>query len=307
MKIWLLISGLILAGYCLTGIVQVLPGEIALVRRFGKILDDRPGPGLWIGYPRGIDQVERIPVDRLQTLQIGGAEESNSPTPVGQFLTGDHNLVNIQASLTYKVKPEEIIAYSTQKNRIPAILEMAAEATLGELVAGIRVDDVLLKGKLLMRQPLVSITQERLEKYKLGIEIVDAQIGQLTPPEEVKSAFDNVSRAQTTIATHVNRAAQEADSQQRGAESETYRTRLLSKGFAESKILLGQQEARNFERRLQEYQSGVKINPDYLRQIWEEERGKILSRLKENRQLGLLDHHLGIDGLDLSIIPSSPR
>jgi hypothetical protein len=57
---------------------------------------------------------------------------------------------------------------------------------------------------------------------------------------------------------------------------------------------------------LNQYRAGVKTNPQYLRQIWEEERGRLFAKLKENGQLGLLDHHLGADGLDLSIAPALP-
>jgi hypothetical protein len=52
---------------------------------------------------------------------------------------------------------------------------------------------------------------------------------------------------------------------------------------------------------------GCAKNPDYLRQIWEEERGKLLTKLKENKQIGLLDHHLGPDGLDITVAPPLPK
>ena len=31
--------------------------------------------------------------------------------PAGQLLTGDHNLVNVQATLYYKVRPDEVEDY----------------------------------------------------------------------------------------------------------------------------------------------------------------------------------------------------
>ena len=60
------------------------------------------------------------------------------------------------------------------------------------------------------------------------------------------------------------------------------------------------------EHRLEQYEQGRRDNPDYLRQIWEEERGKLLARLKANGQLGLLDRYLGPDGLDITIAPLGP-
>ena len=67
--------------------------------------------------------------------------------------------------------------------------------------------------------------------------------------------------------------------------------------------LLAERDAESFLNRLRQYHEGRRDNPDYLRQIWEEERGKLFAKLKENGQLGLLDDHLGADGLDLNVAP----
>ena len=54
-----------LAVYGLTAFRQIQPGERAVVRRFGRVVDT-PGPGLWIGLPYGLDRVDRIPVDQVR-------------------------------------------------------------------------------------------------------------------------------------------------------------------------------------------------------------------------------------------------
>jgi membrane protease subunit HflK len=304
---WLVLL-LVLLGYALTGVVQVLPGERAVVRRFGRVLEERPEPGLWIGLPWGMDRVDRVAVDRVQSVTVGYQEQDGSiAMPAGQMLTGDHNLVNVQATLYFKVQPEEVVDYVIQADRIEPTLGRVAESVLAEWVAGRTVDAVLLAGKRQMPAYLVQKTQERLAPYRLGVQILDARVGLITPPDEVKPAFDNVARAQTTIATLINKAEQEADSRRRTAEADCYRIAQLAAADAHSRTLLAQREAESFRRRLDEYQRGSRDNPLYLRQIWEEERGKLLTRLKENKQLGLLDHHLGPDGLDLTIAPPLPQ
>ena len=45
----------------------------------------------------------------------------------------------------------------------------------------------------------------------------------IAPPDEVKSAFDDVAREQTRIETKVNNAEQEAESQLKTAQSDQYR------------------------------------------------------------------------------------
>jgi hypothetical protein len=41
----------------------------------------------------------------------------------------------------------------------------------------------------------------------------------------------------------------------------------------------------------------------YLRQVWEEERGRLFSKMRENNGIGLLDHQLSEKGLDLQLAP----
>src|SRR3954447_8619948 len=55
---------LALAAYLLTGVAQVRPEERAVVRRFGRVVA-RPGPGLWVGFPAGIDRLHRVPTGTL--------------------------------------------------------------------------------------------------------------------------------------------------------------------------------------------------------------------------------------------------
>jgi len=308
MKRWLLVLGLLLIGYLLTGVVQVLPGERAVVRRFGRVLPEQPKPGLWIGLPWGMDRVDRVAVDRVQNVVVGYQDgDSGENIPAGQMLTGDHNLVNLQVTLYYKVQADEVVAYAIQADQVPATVSKAAEAVMAEWVAGRTVDDVLLNGKREMRSHLVEQTGQRIKPYHLGVQVLDAQVGLIAPPEEVKPAFDNVARAQTTIMTLINKAEQDAASRYRTAEADRYRLQQQAAADANSRVLLARQEAESFTRRLREYERGRINNPAYLQQIWQEERGKLFARLKDNKQLGLLDHHLGQDGLDMSIAPAMPQ
>src|SRR5437868_9438100 len=90
-----------LLAYLATGLAQVRPEERAVVRRFGKVVA-RPGPGLWIGLPWGIDRVDRVPVRTVRQIKAGWVPETapDAPgTPPGQFLTGDQNLVQVQLVL----------------------------------------------------------------------------------------------------------------------------------------------------------------------------------------------------------------
>jgi membrane protease subunit HflK len=307
-RILLVLLLLLLVAYGLTGVTLIRPGELAVVRRFGRVLEHKPDPGLWVGLPWGMDRVDHVVVDRLQSVVVGyrGDDNPDLVIPPGQLLTGDHNLVNVQATVYYKVRPEEVADYVAQADRVEAVLSRTTETVMAEWVAGRNVDDVLLNGKTALREDLVPRIEERLRPCRLGLEVRDARVTLIAPPDEVKDAFDRVAKVQTEMATARNRAEQEARRLLRQAEAERYRSEQETAAYASRTRSLARSEAERFQKRLDEYRLGSRQNPNYLRQIWEEERGKLFAKLKENRQIDLLDHHLGADGLELFTAPALP-
>ncbi len=307
MRLFKVLCVLLVLGYLLTGLVQVRPGERAVVRRFGRVLAEKPEPGLWVGLPWGMDRVDRVAVDRVQSVTVGYRETDAGETmPPGQLLTGDHNLVNVQAALYYKVRLPEIEDHVLQEDRVGALLSRAAEAVMAEWVAGRTVDEVLLKGKNELPQELKRHIPEMIGLYHLGVQVLDARVAAVAPPDEVKAAFDSVALEQTRIATRRNQAEQEAEARWRAARADKYALEQATAAYVHNQELLARRDAERFGERLAQYRRGLRDNPHYLRQIWEEERGKLFAQLKQNNQIDLLDHHLGAGGLDLFTTPPLP-
>jgi membrane protease subunit HflK len=300
---------LVSLGYLLTGVTQVRPGEIAVVRRFGRVVE-QPRPGLYIGLPYGMDRVDRVPVDLVRRVRIGyqpDADENDQTTPPGQLLTGDYNLVNVQVLLDYAVHEEHVEDFVVQAERADGVIARAAEAVLAEWVAGRKVDEVLLRGKVELPELLVRRTQARIEPYQLGIVIQNASIAYLYPPDEVKQAFDDVTRAETAIGTREQEALQEAGRRLREAEAERHRIQKMTAAYRQEQVVLAQAEANSFAKRLQQYQRLRKDNPHFLAGIWWDQIGRLFARMKENGRLDLLDKHLGADGLDITVAPPLPK
>lgn len=300
---------LLLAAYLLTGVVQVRPGELAVVRRFGRVVDT-PGPGLWIGLPWGFDRVDRVPVDQVRRVPVGyqpDQSDNGLVAPPGQLLTGDHNLVNIQVVVDYDVQPHHVVEYVVQADRAEGVIARAAESVLAEWVAGRGVDDVLLTDKAALPGWLLEKTQERIEPYRMGIRLRAANVAYLLPPSEVKDAFDNVTRAQTEIRTSENQARERATERRRQALSEKVRMEQLAAAYVNERLRLAQAEADSFEERRQQYQRLRAANPNFLIALWWDEMGRLFTRMKDNGRIDLLDHHLGSDGLDLTQFAPQPR
>jgi membrane protease subunit HflK len=295
----------LLAGYLLTGLTQVRPGERAVVRRFGRVLDEQPEPGLWVGLPWGMDRVDRVAVDQVRRVEVGyrpGADEDSLTTPPGQLLTGDHNLIDVQVVLNYAVQKDAVTDYVVHADEADALVARAAETALAEWVAGRTVDDVLLRGKVDLPPWLVRQTLERLEPYRLGVEVQSASVVHLLPPPEVKEAFDLVTQAQTEIRTGLYQAEKEAEGAVRKAEADGYRLEQQAAAYADEQRQLARAEADRFERRRAQYQRLRRTNPDALASIWWDEMGQLFARMRAGGRVDLLDNHLGADGLDITVV-----
>src|SRR5438445_3834681 len=138
MRYLLALLALLFVASLLSGVTQVRPGERGVVRRFGRVVD-KPGPGLWIGLPWGMDRVERIPIDLVRPVRVGyqpNPDDTGLTTPPGQLLTGDQNLVNVQVVLDYAVRDDQVEDYIVQAANVDGLVARAAEAMLAEWVAG---------------------------------------------------------------------------------------------------------------------------------------------------------------------------
>jgi membrane protease subunit HflK len=318
MRVLRIVLVLLLAGYLLTGVTQVRPGERAVVRRFGRVLEHKPEPGLWIGLPWGLERVDRVSVDLLRPVDVGYRpnEDDEESTPPGQLIAGDQNLVNVRVIVHYRVRPEQVADYVAQLDgsgdaaSVDRLVGAAAESLVAEWVAGRNVDDVLLRGKAELPRWLVERPGRRLDKrlspLQLGIEITGAIITHLAPPQQVQDAFDRVTQAQANIRTLTDAAQGQAQRVIRQKESEKFTIEQLALAYAQEQRLQAQAEAASFEKRLRQYHEARMRNPDVLTAIWWEQMGELFKRLKAAGKLDLLDHHLGADGLNLMQVAPLP-
>src|SRR5579883_2468542 len=113
-----------------TGWVVVAPGEVAVVRRFGRVLPRPLSPGAHLGWPLGIDRISRVRTDEVRRLSIGLA---GTPGPfddpgTGEYLTGDLNLLRARGIVQYRVS--DPLAFVLQQDGVEPHLTRLAEASL---------------------------------------------------------------------------------------------------------------------------------------------------------------------------------
>jgi membrane protease subunit HflK len=308
MRYLLALTALVLVGLTLqSAVTQVQPGERAVVRRFGRVLADKPGPGLYVGLPWGIDRVDRVQVDRVRRVTVGydpAASEEGSQTPPGQMVTGDHNLIDVQVEIYYAVKPDEVERFVFQADRADGLVARAAETALVEWVAGQTVDSLVSGDRQGMQDRVRALTQERLAPYELGVAIQGATITYLNPPRQVKADFAAVAQEETRRETAINQARQAANTRLLDAKAEAFHIRRLTAAYQKEQRLQAQAEAATFNRQLEQYRRLRRENPGYLNGLWWDEISRLYARLRETGRIDLLDNYLGADGLDITQMPA---
>src|SRR5262249_33767120 len=151
--------------------------------------------------------------------------------------------------------------------------------------SGRNVDEVLLRGKIVLPGHIQEQVQERLKPYQLGVEIEQASVTQLFPPSEVRADFDRLAQAQTEIRTKVNQAEQEAARRRNETDAEVYRMKSQASAYAKEQKLQADAEADSFLKRLQQYQKLSRDNPAYLNALWQDELTRLYARMQETGRI----------------------
>jgi membrane protease subunit HflK len=211
-----------------TGFYRVQPDEQALVMRFGAYVRNAP-PGLNYHAPWPIESALLLPVTRINRIEIGfrsteADDETPTPTtPEGHsepardqpdrdlreeslMLTGDENIVDINASVFWRISNASDYAFKTRNPGYT--VKSAAESMLRQVVGHTNIQSALTEGRAAIEQAVTAGTQKILDAYGTGVEITQVQLQKVDPPEDVIESFRDVQRANTDA----DRARNEAQS-----------------------------------------------------------------------------------------------
>jgi Cu+-exporting ATPase len=230
-------------GYVLSGLTQVEANEVAVVRRFGRPLDEDLQPGLHWCFPWPVDDVTPLRPDEIRMVEIGFrgiTATSTEPASLAWssahsdgirrvedeavMMTGDGDLLELQATVRYRVDDPRV--YLFEIGDPETILRSAAETVLRETVAGRPFHKLLTDG----RADLTRTVRDRLDQrcrnegtHGLGIRIEGVAIHDLHPPPDVVPSYYEITRAMELRHRQVNLAETAVLYQQRDLEQAALR------------------------------------------------------------------------------------
>jgi membrane protease subunit HflK len=206
-----------------SGVFSVDPDELGVVLRFGKyVRDAKPGLNYHLPYP--IESVLTPKVTRVNRIDIGMrlVEDFRRGTTMRDvpeealMLTGDENIVDVDFSVFWLVKPGGAGDYLFNIQQPEGTIKAVSESAMREIVGRSTLQPVLTE-----RQPIETAVQElmqsTLDRYGAGVQITQVQLQKVDPPKQVIDAFRDVQaarsdleRAQNEAQTYANKVIPEA-------------------------------------------------------------------------------------------------
>ena len=193
-----LIIGVLLAIWLATGLYRIPAGSQGVVRLFGDF-STLEGPGLHWRLPPPITSLEKVDVEEIRTDRVGFRVnpdvQGSSIRALDEalMLTTDNSIVEAQMVVQYRVVDPK--AYVFNVSNPDLVLHTAAEVALRSIVGRTNLQSVITVGRADVEQETRLFLERLLTDYRAGIQITDLKLQTVDPPDQVKDAFQEVTRA----------------------------------------------------------------------------------------------------------------
>ena len=207
-----------------SGFFRVEPDELGVILRFGKYIREvQPGLNYHLPYP--IETALTPQALRFNKLDIGmrTVEDMRRGTTLRDvpeeslMLTGDENIVDVDFSVLWKVKPNGVGDYLFNIQSPEATVKAVAESAMRQVIGNSNIQPVLTGARQTIETAVQELMQKTLDGYGAGILVQQVQLQKVDPPAQVIDAFRDVQaarsdleRLQNEAQTYANRVVPEA-------------------------------------------------------------------------------------------------
>jgi len=206
-----------------SGFFRVEPDELGVVLRFGQeVREVQPGLNYHLPYP--IESVLTPKALRVNKIDIGmrqvedGRRSATREVPEESLmLTGDENIVDVNFSVLWKVKPTGVGDYLFNIQNPEGTVKAVAESAMREVVGRSEIQPILTGARQTVENAVQELMQKTLDHYGAGILVQQVQLQKVDPPAQVIDAFRDVQaaradleRLQNEAQTYANRVVPEA-------------------------------------------------------------------------------------------------
>jgi membrane protease subunit HflK len=286
-RIAIIIAVLVFLAFMMSSWFTVQPEETGVVQRFGAV-NRTVGPGLHYKFPIGIEHVTMVPTARVLKEEFGFlttdtsadrrsqyATEKTMFKEVSLMLTGDLNVIDVQWIVQYRI--EDPVQFLFQVRDPRQTIRDTAEAMMRQVVGNRLGSDVLTVGRVAVSTEVKEEMQLLLTQYRTGVRLVTVELQDVTPPDPVKPAFNEVNEARQDRERIINQAQERSNREIPKARGEANRTISEAEGYAVERVNRAQGEATRFTTILAEYRKAPEVT---RRRLYLEAMGDILPDAK---------------------------
>ncbi|HEY2337325.1 MAG TPA: FtsH protease activity modulator HflK [Burkholderiales bacterium] len=216
------LAAVVLWGF--SGFFRVEPDELGVVLRFGKFVREvQPGLNYHLPYP--IETALTPPALRVNKIDVGTlpVENVRRGAPVREvpeeslMLTGDENIVDVDFSVLWRVKPNGVGDYLFNIQNPEGTVKAVAESAMREVIGRSTIQPILTGARQNIETGVQQLMQKTLDNYGAGVLVQQVQLQKVDPPTQVIDSFRDVQaarsdleRAQNEAQTYANRVVPEA-------------------------------------------------------------------------------------------------
>ena len=257
--------GIFVVLWLLTGIYIVGPDEVGVVQTLGKY-SRAAQSGLNYHFPYPIETVSTPKVTEVKRIEIGfrtvGKNQYQTISRESLMLTGDENIVDAEMIVQYRIK--DPVAYTFNFIEPELTVRQASEASLRTVVGRHNIDEALTSGKFMIQEEAKELIQNILDKYNTGILVVAVQLQDVSPPEQVISAFKDVASAKEDKNIMVNQAEGYRNDVIPKARGEAQAQIREAEGYKKARIARAEGDVSKFNAVLKEYRKSKEVTETRL-------------------------------------------
>ncbi|WP_067062470.1 FtsH protease activity modulator HflK [Roseateles chitosanitabidus] len=257
-----LVVGVVVLGWLGSGVFIVQEGQQGVITSFGKY-SRTVDAGLGYRLPYPFQAHEIVSFTQLQSVEVGRSSVGQaSGLRDSSMLTQDENIVDIRFTVQYRLKDAR--DYLFENANTDDAVTQAAESAVREIVGRSNMDSVLYEQRDLIASDLAKSIQAQLDRLKTGIQIVNVNVGNVQPPEQVQAAFDDAFRATADRERLKNEGEAYANDVVPRAQGKAARLREDAEAYRARVVSFADGDAQRFKSVLDEYKKAPQVTRDRL-------------------------------------------
>lgn len=255
--------GAAILGWAATGFYIVPEGQTGVVTTFGRY-SETTAPGFRWHLPVPIQNVDMVDVSSVRTAELG-APGRPAREREALMLTDDENIVDMQFTVQYRIKPGDGARDYVFNIRQPErTVVQAAESAMREVVGRRTMDSVLFESKAEIALAVRKSMQSMLDRYHSGIEVMSVAIQNAQPPQPVQAAFNDAVKAGQDRERSINLGEEYRNAVLPKARGTAARLTEEAKGYQARVTETARGDAARFKALYREYAKAPQVTRDRM-------------------------------------------